>query len=485
VPIVRSVLAGVLYGLLLTLVPLAQAADPLPDSVEAALQRYRLGSAGLSLYVHAVGEREPMLALAPDEPRNPASVIKLLTTLAALEELGPAYRFRTEAYATGRLVNGRLDGDLYLKGYGDPYLVIEQFWRFLRGLRQRGIESIGGDLVFDQSYFAGDDGDRAEFDGQDTRAYNVLPRALLVNFQAVNIRFIPQESRLRVVADPPVPLDNRIRLKKGPCRGGGWTFRVAGNARLRFAGEYPAACGEYEMFRVVTETGPYLNGVFRALWTELGGRLHGRWREAATPAEARLLHTYYSPPLADVVRLINKYSNNVMTRQLYLTLGAEHGGAPGTVEKGAAAVQAWLERRGLSASELVLDNGAGLSRDARISARSLGRVLLAAWNGPYMPEFASALPVAAVDGTLKNRFAGDLAGQAHLKTGSLDGVRSLAGYVRNAAGQRVVIVYLHNDPDVTTHAAEAVQDALLEWVYRRPLNLTAEVRSSATPSDLR
>lgn len=482
-PTTRSFLTGVFFSLLLSLAHIAQAADSLPETVEAALKRHRLGSAGLSLYVHAVGETEPMLALAPNEPRNPASVIKLLTTLAALEELGPAYRFRTEAYASGKLVNGRLDGDLYLKGYGDPYLVIEQFWRLLRGLRQTGIETIGGDLIFDQTHFAPDEGDPSDFDGQSTRAYNVLPRALLVNFQAVNIRFIPQGSRLRVIADPPVPLDNRIRLKQGPCRGGGWTFRVAGNARLRFAGEYPAACGEYEMFRVLTETGPYLHGVFQALWTELGGRLQGGWREAPTPPDARLLHTYYSPPLADVVRSINKYSNNVMTRQLFLGLGAERGGAPGTAEKGAAAIHTWLARRGLAAPELVLDNGAGLSRDARISARSLGRLLLAAWNGPYMPEFASALPVAAVDGTLKHRFNGDLAGQAHLKTGSLNGVRSLAGYVRNAAGQRVVVVYLHNDSALTTPATEAVQDALLEWIYRRPLNLTADGRTRVPPGE--
>lgn len=472
-PSTRSFPAALLAFLVALLVPLVAAAGALPEPVSEALARHRLGSSGLSLYVHAIGESEPILSLSADEPRNPASVIKLLTTLAALEELGPAYRFRTEAYATGKLANGKLDGDLYLKGHGDPYLVIEQFWRLLRGLRQAGIESIGGDVVFDQSHFVAENGDRADFDGQAMRAYNVLPRALLVNFQAVNIRFIPQGARLRVVADPPVPVDNRIRLKPGPCRGGGWTFRVAGNARLRFAGEYPAACGEYEMFRVVTESGPYLHGVFRALWTELGGRLHGGWREAPTPPEARLVHTYYSPPLADIVRLINKYSNNVMTRQLFLALGAERSGAPGTTEKGAAAIHAWLERRGLEAPGLVLDNGAGLSRDVRVSARSLGRVLLAAWDGPYMPEFASALPVAAVDGTLRNRFNGDLAGQAHLKTGSLDGVRSLAGYVRNAAGQRVVVVYLHNDPDLTTRAAEAVQDALLEWIHRRPLRVTA------------
>jgi serine-type D-Ala-D-Ala carboxypeptidase/endopeptidase (penicillin-binding protein 4) len=458
-------------GVLMIFAALAEvaAADALPRPVAEIMKRHRLTPGGLSIYAQVVGAPQPLLSIGADVPRNPASVLKLVTTLAALEELGPAYQWKTEVYGSGPMREGSLDGDLYLKGYGDPYLVIEQFWRLIRGLRLSGLEQINGDLVLDQSYFADEPGDPAEFDGQPLRAYNVLPRALLVNFQAVQIRLLPQPRRLRVVADPAVAVDNRIKLIGGPCHGGGhgWSMRVGKGkqTRLLFQGNYASACGETEIYRVLSESGPYVHGVFEALWEEQGARQKGSWREGVTPANAPLLYTFRSPPLTDVVRLINKFSNNVMTRQLLLTLGAERFGAPGTSENGGRAVREWLERRRLNFPELVLDNGAGLSREARISARSLGRLLLAAYQSPYMPEFMSALPVSGQDGTLINRFSGELAGRLHLKTGSLDGVRSLAGYVLDAAGRWVVVVSLYNDPRANSAAAEAAQRALLEWIY--------------------
>lgn len=465
----------------------AMAASPLPAPVAAALKRQGLTAQGLSLYVHEIGRDEPLLSVAADIPRNPASSLKLLTTLVALEELGPAYTWRTEAYTRGQLGGGRLAGDLHLKGYGDPYLVLENFWRLLRGLRQQGLQSIDGDLVLDQSHFAAEDEDPADFDGRPNRAYNVLPRALLVNFQAVHLRFLPGAEGLRVVADPPVPLENRIRLMSDRCRGwaDGWAMRVrgekGGGARLVFDGKYQADCGERELFRVFDDGPGYVHGVFNALWREQGGTIAGGVREDAVPADAQPFYTWYSPPLADVIRSINKYSNNVMTRQLLLTLGAERHGAPGTTEKGARVVHAWLERQGMNFPELVLDNGAGLSREARISARHLAQVLLAAYRSAYMPEYISALPVSALDGTLKNRFGGTLAGRLHLKTGSLNGVRSLAGYMLNAAGRRVIVVYLHNHPRANTDAAEAVQRELLEWIYSQG-QTTVAASAAATPS---
>lgn len=467
----RAVLVIIVAVTSLRDAPARSEGAPLPAPVAAALKRERLGTEGLSVYVHELGQNQPLLALAADAPRNPASTIKLLTTLVGLEELGPAYTWRTEAYAHGPVRDGRLEGDLYLKGYGDPYLVIEHFWRFLRALRHEGLETISGDLVLDQSHFAAELGDAADFDGQPTRAYNVLPRALLVNFQAVHIRLIPQAEGLRVVADPPVPVENRVRFSREPCKGGrGWGMRVretAGQARLVFDGHYQADCGERELFRVVAEGPAYVRGVFAALWAELGGKLQGGVREAVTPAAGRLLSTWHSPALAEVVRSINKYSNNVMTRQLLLTLGAERYGAPGTTDKGIQVVREWLERRGLRFPELVLDNGAGLSREERISARHLGEVLLAGYRGPYMPEFISALPISGTDGTLKGRFGGPLASRLHLKTGSLAGVRSFAGYMLDAAGRRLVVVYIHNHARANTGAGETVQEALLEWIYRR------------------
>jgi D-alanyl-D-alanine carboxypeptidase/D-alanyl-D-alanine-endopeptidase (penicillin-binding protein 4) len=239
--------------------------------------------------------------------------------------------------------------------------------------------------------------------------------------------------------------------------------------RVMFSGTYDAGCGSNELFRVVSEPAPYILGLFRALWTELGGRLKGDVREGVVPSEASLLHTTWSPPLADIIRSINKYSNNVMTRQLLLTLGAERGSAPGTTDKGIQAVREWLKQKNLVFPELVLENGAGLSREETISARHLGQVLVAGWQSPYMPEFVSSLPLAAMDGTLRRRFNGAaLEGQMHLKTGLLRDVRSVAGYVRDRAGRRMAVVCLHNHARADSAAGEAVQEALLQWVYERP-----------------
>jgi len=470
------------YLLLILLLNLSGAAwaadklDRLPPEVESALKRAGLSERGFSAYVHEVGHPQPVLAVRADTPRNPASTMKLVTTLAALELLGPAYTWKTEAYATVPIRDGVLNGDLYLKGYGDPYLVIEHFWRFLRGLRKAGLESIRGDLVVDQSYFDPSPGRSADFDRRPQRAYNVQPRALLVNFQTVNIRFQPDvvSRSVRIVADPQpaqLAIDNRVRLARGPCRGGarGLGMQVAGRAeiqRIVFSGRYSSDCGRDELYRVVAEGEQYIHGVFKTVWMELGGQFDGGVRDGLVPAKAQLLQETESPPLAEIIRVINKYSNNVMARQLLLTVAAEKAGVPATVEKGVAAIEQWLRQRGLEFPELVMENGSGLSRDARITARHLGQVLLMAYQSPYMPEYLASLPILSTDGTLRLRFGGSLAGRAHLKTGSLNNVRSQAGLVDTESGRRFVVVILHNDARADT-AGEAAQTALLSWVNRQ------------------
>lgn len=451
----------------------------LPDAVQKTLRRYRMAPEGLSVYVRVLGQPAPLLAVRADTPRNPASTMKLLTTLVALEELGPAYTWKTEAYTRGRIRDGRLDGDLYIKGYGDPYLVIEHFWRYLRALRNIGIDTIAGDLVLDLSYFTPDPGDPNDFDGRGQQAYNVKPSALLLNFQAVSIRFFPDPGANRVVvsAEPPstrLTIDNRLRLTRGGCRG--WNrnlgLRVVPGAdsdRLVVSGSYAADCGANELYRVLSEQAAYVLGVFQSVWAELGGRIEGGVREEPVPADAKLLHTGYSPPLAEMLRSINKYSNNVMTRQLLLTLGAEKLEPPGSTDKGIRVLRGWLARHGLDFPELVLENGAGLSREERISARHLGQVLEAGYESPYMPEFLSSLPVLAMDGTLEKRLTNSpMAGKAHLKTGTLNDVRAVAGVMRDATGRRLIVTALQNDARADGPGGEALQNALLEWLYARP-----------------
>ncbi len=451
----------------------------LPKPVAQALARYHMSAHGLSIVVRPAASGEAVLAYNADTPRSPASTMKLLTTLVALEDLGPAFTWKTEAYGTGPVRAGHLEGDLYIKGYGDPDLVIEDFWRFLHGLRDLGIKQIDGNLVLDQSYFAPVTGTPADFDDQPLRAYNVLPGALLVNFQAVRIRFFPEPDarRVRVVADPlPDGLDivNHLHLTSGECHG--WAqdiamrlTRAGQRKRAIFTGRYPAACGDHDLYRALSGPLNYTGGIFRELWAGMGGSFSGSVLDGSVPATAQLLYTGHSPPLAEVIRNINKFSNNVMTRQLLLTLGADLQVPPGTIENGAKVVRDWLSRNNLLFPELVLDNGSGLSRNARISAHHLADLLVAAYDSPYMPEYFSSLPILAVDGTMKRRLEGSLlAGRAHLKSGSLNGVRSAAGIMLDAKGRRMVIVCLHNDPRADTPAGEAVQNALLEWVYSRP-----------------
>ena len=468
---------GVVLLLLPVLALAAADGDRLPPEVGLVLKRYGLSERGLSVYVHEIGKPEPLLAVRADVPRNPASTMKLVTTLAVLETLGPAYTWKTEAYALKAPRDGVLDGDLYIKGYGDPYLVFEHFWRFLRALRKGGLDEIRGDLVIDQSFFAPQPGRSVDFDRRPLRAYNVQPRALLVNFQTVNFRFQPdaETRQLRIVADPQpaqLTIDNRVRLARGPCRGGarGLGMQVARRAEFQkivFSGRYSPDCGEDQLYRVVAEGEQYIHGVFKTVWTEMGGRFEGRVREGAVPPEAQPLHTAVSPPLAEIIRVVNKYSNNVMARQLLLTLGAEKHGAPATVDKGIAAIHDWLKQNGLEFPELVIENGSGLSRDERITARHLGQLLLKGYASPYMPEFLASLPILSIDGTQRLRYGGSLAGRAHLKTGSLNNVRAQAGVVHNEQGRRFVVVILHNDSRADT-AGEAAQIALLSWVGQRP-----------------
>jgi len=473
-PIRLSLLA--LLGLLAAWLPHPASAQ-LPEPVARALTRAGIPETSAALYVHEIGAAHALLTAGADRSMNPASTIKLLTTYAGLDLLGSAYSWTTDAYAAGALKDGVLTGDLVIKGRGDPKLTLENFWLLLRGLRGRGLREIRGDLVLDRSYFTVEEFDSARFDDQPTRPYNTGPDALLVNFKAVHLQFIPdpEAGTVRIVAEPQLPqvqiINNLTLDATGAC--GEWVSKLRheaqGNstaARLAFKGVFAASCGERGRDYSVLGHSQYVLALFRELWRELGGSLTGSVREGVAGADARLLASVQSPSLSEVVRDINKYSNNVMARQLFLTLGVAGSGAPATAEKSVRVIRQWLAGKGLPFPELVLENGSGLSRVERVSARSMGLLLVSAFRSPVMPELTASLPVVAVDGTMKKRLAGAaIAGQAHIKTGQLSGVRAIAGYVMDNQGRRLAVVLFINHANAGN--AEAVQDVLLKWVYTR------------------
>jgi D-alanyl-D-alanine carboxypeptidase/D-alanyl-D-alanine-endopeptidase (penicillin-binding protein 4) len=482
--IVRSVILTIVMACSSFTACLAQTAlagpertpQTLPRPVSAILSAYKMPLDTYSVYVQAVGYNEPLLAVNPDMPRNPASTIKLLTTFLALEDLGPTYRWKTEAYRAGELNDGSLDGDLFLKGYGDPYLVTERFWLFLQQLRRRGLDHVLGDLVIDNSYFDLEPADTGEFDGQAFRAYNVVPDALLVNFKAIRFVFLPDPvtNQVQVIADPMpanLEIENNLKITGNRCRGYQNGIAVAVSAaplheRVTFSGNYGRTCPEYSISRSALQASTFAYGVFRTLWEQSGGTLKGGVRTAVVPENIELLATMDSPPLSEVIRSVNKWSNNVMARHLLLTMGAERFGPPATVAKGRDAATMILSERGLNFPELNLDNGAGLSRDTRISARNLAQLLLDAGSSNFNAEFVSSLALSGLDGTMRRRFRNEeLTGRMHLKTGRLKDVYAMAGYVRSQSGKDYVVVAFQNADKADRGPGEEAHSALLRWVY--------------------
>lgn len=453
----------------------------LPAPVSQALQKQGIPPENVAVFVQQVDASQPIVSHLADQAFSPASVMKLLTTYAALDLLGPAYRWRTDIYHDGELLNGVLKGNLIIKGYGDPYFRAEDLWQLLTYVRQTGIRDIHGDIVLDGTYFDPVADNPGAFDGEPFRAYNAMPHALLVNFKATSFRLVPDpmNKRVHIFPNPDVPeirVDNRLALSHGSC--GDWRERLQyeghpvppspdseqGAMLLSFNGSYAENCGEKALELSLLDDGVYTLSLFRKIWQQLDGTFTGGLHLDAVPPSAKLVAEYRSPPLSEIVRGVNKYSNNLMTRQLLLTIAAQHTGIPATESGGEAAVRAWLASKGMDFPELMLENGSGLSRIARISAAHLGWLLLDAYRSPVMPELMSALPILSVDGTLKQRLRDSpMQGRAHIKTGSLDGVRAMAGYLLDREGRRWVIVFLANHP--SAWATGDAQDALIEWVY--------------------
>lgn len=449
----------------------ARADNRLPPTVSQALAAARIPVGAVGLVVQEAGKSPPRLELNPDQPMNPASVMKLLTTFAALEILGPGYTWTTSAWGSSPVEGDLLPGDLILQGSGDPKFTLEQFWLLLRQIRARGIRRIAGDLILDTGIFATSPHDPSAFDDKPFRPYNVGPDALLLNFKSIRLALHPEPTNkiVSIAAEPELAnleILNLIETTNGSC--GEWKDGLRADLahqgqawRLTLTGRYPAACADKHWHLSVLSHPDYIRGVFESLWRELGGTFSGKARIGAVPPTARQLAYIDSPTLAEQVRDINKFSNNVMARQLFLNLSAKR---PASAADAEVATRAWLVNRDLNFPELTLDNGSGLSRRERLSANSLARLLNAAWRSPVMPELMASLPLAAVDGTMRKRLTNQgVAGQAHIKTGSLEGVKTIAGYIQDRFGQYQIVVFMVNHPNA--QAAQAAQDALLSWVY--------------------
>ena len=444
----------------------ASAPRALPLEVEAALDQAKLPRDALVAVVQEVGSSAARVSWQPQKLVNPASLAKLITTSAALDLLGPAWTWSTPVWLQGNLQNNVLDGNLHIKGSGDPKLVLERMWLMLKRVQQLGVRDIRGDIVLDRSAFAVPEHNPGDFDGEALRPYNASADALLLNYKSVVMTFTPMPLRgvALISTDPPlhgVKTDTSLPLSNVPCED--WRAALKADftdpTRIKLGGSFSAACGEKQWAVAYADPKSYNERALRGMWLEMGGKLSGAVRDGAAPTHLAPTFEVLSPPLAEVVRDINKFSNNVMAQQLFLSLALVQRGQ-GTVDVARELTRQWLsDRLGDVARTAVIDNGSGLSRDARVTAQMMARLLQVAWASPTMPELLSSLPVTGVDGTLRRSKAPS--GRAHLKTGSLRDVMGVAGVVLSNTGRRYVVVVIVNHPNA--NAARPALDALVKW----------------------
>ena len=450
----------------------SQAAD-LPPAALLALRQANVPPSAISVQITPLDSPTPRLAHRAQVASNPASVMKLITTYAGLSLLGPEFTWRNRVYADGPIKDGVLQGNLIVRGSGDPKLVIERLQDLMAQLNALGLREIRGDIVLDRSVFEITPRSEA-FDDEPLRPYNVSPDGLLLNFKALIYTFTPDAGtgQVTVRVEPPLAgFDSpaAVTASNGPCQD--WRSQLRADFsqahQARFAGTYPVSCGERPWPVAYPAPDLYAPKLIEAVWLATGGRLSGQVRYGALPAKSRLLLDAPSLPLAEVIADINKFSNNVMAQQLFLTLSSDMG-APGRFEASRQRVLQWWRQQFPAQAEPVLDNGSGLSRSERSSAEALTALLQTASKGPHAAAFQNSMSLAGVDGTsarLRERNPNSpVIGQAWLKTGSLRDVASVAGYVQGQSGQRYALVAIINHPNASQ--ARPALDQLLEWTVR-------------------
>ena len=469
----------------------------LPKSVTKLLAKYKIPAKNISVYIRDLNSKTALIEHNADKLRTPASTMKLLTTYAGLKALGPNYSWRTEVWTRGQLKNGVLKGDLILKGFGDPFLVVENFWKLVKTLRDKGLKDIQGDIIIDNSYFQQAPHDPSAFDGKPFRVYNAQSSATMFNFQATRFLFKPvlneefvvdkktkkkkrskkdkskSIGKVEVIPFPKIEnfkFKNQLKLVKGRCKRSHYRPKFFRDKKgvLVIKGNFSVKCKQRFIQRVVSNPEQHVFNAFRDMWLDLKGTLKGGLKVGRILKGDERFHVYSSPTLGEQIRLINKWSNNVMVRQLLLIIGAKQFGVPGTMEKGKRAILSILTENGINTKGIKLENGSGLSRSAKISARQMANLLVLAYRDAYMPEFLASLSLAGVDGTLANRFRrDDIRGRSHLKTGTLDFVTAIAGYMLNRDGKRMVIVIQQNGKKTGAGRGAKIQDALLRWSFEQ------------------
>ena len=456
----------------------------LPQVINEKIRKSGIAKKDISIYIKEAGKGGKVVAsLNAHKTRTPASVIKVLTTYAAVLKLGFDYRWSTKFYTTGTLQNGILKGDLLIKGFGDPSLSDEELEKIVSNIRAEGIRQIRGDIVIDRSYFKVGNKDSSGFDEHPYSAYNAMPDAMMFNERLVTVSVIPKENKVhKKNVDESYKVVNQLELVNKSCKGKySWPGVTIDKSEViptvLLKGKISKRCGKRNICKVVTK--PY-KSFYYALKDGLrkeGIPVRGGLKLHKIPKEARGLFTHYSDSLEEIISETAKESNNLYARHLLLLLGAKLYGAPATMKKGRDAIRYILDSRGaLGEGTLRIDNGSGLSRTSKMNAKLLAEMYDDAYDR-YGSRWMETLSIAGVDGTIKRRFRNTVVKKrAWMKTGTLRRVKNIGGYVKNRAGKFYTVVIIINSTKAKYRGAK-LQDEIMKWLAKSTAKPT--VKSSS------
>lgn len=451
----------------------------MPQTIAEYIRQSGIAKKDISIYIKEAGRGGKVVAsLNAEKTRIPASVIKVMTTYAAVLKLGFDYRWPTKFYTRGTLKNGVLHGDLMIKGFGDPTLNDKDLVKIVSSIRAKGIKRITGNIVIDRTYFKVGNKDNSGFDKHTYSAYNAMPDAMMFNERVSTVCVTPsKKSAYKKNSDGSYKLVNQLQYVNKPCKGRySWPgVKIDKNEVMPtviLKGKISKRCGKRNVCKVITK--PY-KSFYYALKEKLnqeGVKVGGILKLERISQDARDLFTYYSRSLEEIVSKTAKKSNNLYARQLLLLLGAKVYGAPATMGKGRSAIVQILSSKGaLGNGVLRVDNGSGLSRVSKLNAKLLADMYDNAYDR-YGTRWMETLSIAGVDGTIKRRFRHTVVkNRAWMKTGTVNRVKNIGGYVKNKKGKLYTVVILVNSPKSRYRGAK-LQNQIMTWL----------VKTSAKPS---
>lgn len=394
--------------------------------------------------------------------RVPASLSKVVTAVGVLETLGVTWKTQTQLVSNASVDGKTLKGNLILKGGGDPGFVSETMWFLVNEFKRTGVETIDGDIVVDASRFDNISIDESRDDKRVDRAYDAPVSAMSFNWNSVNVFVRPTKNgeKPTVWVDPENTL---FKVENKAVTGNGtpaiYVERV-GNV-IKVSGKIPTSMGEKAFYKNIGDVTQWSGHNLIQFLKQRGITVKGQVKAGAAPKDAIVLAKADSKPLGEMVKDMMKFSNNFVAEMLVKNLAAEKKGMGASLAQGVDVIKQCFLRWEMPKSCVYL-NPSGLSHDNKFSPQDLVTVLnIAAENMEYSSEFMASMPIAGLDGTLKNRMKNTPAqGEVRAKTGLLNGVAGLGGYHRSKSGQLYAFILVYNGPDSKTDKARDFFDDL-------------------------